>query len=77
MPDQVTGRCCGCHMPLVKRISSQIYQGTRDIAISQCNSISDLTYFTGYFDTINRFMHKKQTRSSEERASSPTTAFIA
>lgn len=30
--DQVTGRCYGCHMPLVSQIFSQIYRETLDKA---------------------------------------------
>lgn len=33
--DQVTGRCYGCHMPLVSQIFSQIYPEILDKAGSQ------------------------------------------
>lgn len=75
-PNQVTGKYYGCHRLLVKQTSSQTCQGTPDTTVTIFQnsqySIKSAILWCKNEDNITRL-----TISSEERASSPTTAFIA
>lgn len=73
--NQATGKCYGCRRLLGQQTSSRICQETLSKAvIFKKDSISELIRAKNKAQLI--FL-KLQTRSSEDNASSPTTAFIA
>lgn len=77
---QATGRCCVCHMLLVSRTSARTCQETRGTAviffIDQLIRRLKLKIIKEFKNNSVRSC-MRVTRSSDDNASSPTTAFIA
>ena len=80
MRDLATGRCCGCHKLLGWQTSFQTCPKIPDIAVNWKKRSNLLISLQGASCYVrHKYPERKilQTRSSDESASSPTTAFIA